>query len=88
MSDSGSAQRSLSGILVSAHTLPSGDVRLVFDQVRADSETFPQNLRSLVFATRNDYPRNLFVEMQLTDSQFQEIGENLLAMLVPNIHEP
>ena len=88
MSDSTTEQRSPVAILVSAHQLSSGEVRVVFDQVRANGDRFPQELRSEVFVTRTDVPAADLGAMQLAESRFQEIGETLMALLVPHVHRP
>src|SRR5262245_14031606 len=83
-----SSQRSPEGVLVSVHELPDGRLRFVFDHARSSSDRFPQELTSAVPITWNEYSRESVEQMQLTASQFQEIGENLVSMLVPHIHRP
>lgn len=49
------SQRSSRAVLVSVHRRPTGKIRLVFGWVEAESDVFPQRLRSTFFITHNDY---------------------------------
>ena len=76
------ATRSRKGILACIHEIGPDRIRLVFDDVHSDSETYPQTWQSGVFITWNDYDAREFRSVALSDDQFREIGEALVAFLV------
>jgi hypothetical protein len=75
-------QRARKGLAVCLRRLDDGRIRLIFDDVRADSEVWPQLWRSHVFLTHNDYDAERLCSMGLSAEQFAEIGEVLVAYLL------
>ena len=57
-------------------------MRLVFDDVVAESDQWPQFWRSHVFVTHNDYEADRLCSMALPESQFAQIGELVVAHLL------
>ena len=70
------------GIVVSAVERENGRVRLVFDDVAATSTEPPQEWRSTCLFTWNEYDPDDLADMNLSDEDFQRIGE----MVVARIH--
>ena len=77
-----SAQRARRGISVCLHPLEDGRLRLVFDDVVAESDQWPQFWRSHVFVTHNDYEAERLRSMGLSENQFAQIGELVVAHLL------
>ena len=75
------ARRAKKGIIASIHDSEGGRLRLVFDDAHSDSDEYPQLWRSGVFITHNEYDAEAFNDLRLSDEQFREIGENLVAFL-------
>lgn len=81
MANSEGAQRSTEGIVLSIHRAADGRIRLVIDDVIADSDQWPQTWTSHRFFTRNDYDAARFLSSDLTEEQLAEIGANVVARL-------
>ena len=70
----------MSGVVACAVT--EGDrVRLVFDDARASSKSYPQEWRAMSFFTETSFPADAFDEAELTDDDFAKIGFALVARL-------
>jgi hypothetical protein len=74
-------QRARRGLAVSIHRTSEGAVRLVIDDVVAESDQWPQLWRSHVFVTRNDYDATRFLASDLTDEELVQIGAAIVARL-------
>ena len=59
----------------------SGGVRLVIDDVLADSDEWPQNWRSHRFVTRRDYASASFDPEALGEDELLAIGRTVAACL-------
>jgi hypothetical protein len=77
-----SGLRARRGVTVSLRRLENGQLRLIFDDVVADSEQWPQSWRSHVFFTHNDYDAERLCTMGLSENQFAQIGEAVVARLL------
>lgn len=74
-------QRAKKGLVLCIHRTSEGKLRLVMDDVVAESDRWPQTWRSHVFVTRNEYDPEGFLEAQLTEAEFAEIGFTVVARL-------
>ncbi|CAG0963308.1 hypothetical protein MYXO_00883 [Myxococcaceae bacterium] len=79
--DSENEQRAKRGLVLCIHRTREGKLRLVIDDVIAESDRWPQAWRSHVFVTRNEYDPERFLESQLTEAEFAEIGATAVASL-------
>ena len=70
------------GIVISAVERDSGRIRLAFDDVTATSTESPQHWRATSLFTWNEYDPADIENMSLSDEDFQNIGE----MVVARIH--
>jgi hypothetical protein len=77
-----SALRARNGVAVCLRRLESGQLRLIFDDVVAESDRWPQSWRSHVFFTHNDYDAQQLCSMRLSENQFAQIGEAVVARLL------
>jgi hypothetical protein len=79
--------RAKEGVAVCLRDLGDGRSRLIFDDVVADdpSERAPV-WRHKAFFTHNAYANHQLDNMQLTDQQFQEIGQAIVARLLAINH--
>ncbi|MGB8714798.1 MAG: hypothetical protein WCD66_00380 [Rhodanobacteraceae bacterium] len=78
-----STHRATEGIVICLRDLGDGHSRLIFDDVIADDRVAPQRVwRHRVFFTHNAYPNESLDNMELSDEQFQEIGEAVVARLL------
>jgi len=76
------ALRARKGVAVCLRRLENGRLRLIFDDVIAESDQWPQSWRSHVFFTENDYDAQLLCTMGLSENQFAQIGEAVVARLL------
>jgi len=78
-----SNHRAKEGIVVCLRDLGDGQSRLIFDDVMADDPTVRERVwRHKVFFTHNAYDNHHLERMELSDQQFQEIGEAVVARLL------
>lgn len=70
------------GIVISAVERDSGRIRLVFDDAAATSSAAPQQWQAVHLFTWNEYDPADIENMGLSDEDFQNIGE----MVVARIH--
>ena len=81
--DTDSNHRAKEGIVICLRDLGDGRSRLIFDDVVADDPTARDRIwRHKVFFTHNAYPNNDLDHMKLSDQQFQEMGEAVVARLL------
>ena len=74
--------RARKGVSVCLRRLENGQMRLIFDDVIADSDQWPQLWQSHVFFTHNDYDAKRLCAMGLSENQFAQIGEAVVARLL------
>ena len=75
--------RSESGLAVCLRDMGNGTSRLFFDDIKADKEENPINWKHDYFYTFTpELDNNAIDEMELTDVQFQYIGETIVARLL------
>ena len=74
--------RSRKGLAICLRPLQNAQLRLIFDDVIADSDRWPQVWRSHVFFTHNDYNAERLCAMNLSENQFAQIGEAVVARLL------
>jgi hypothetical protein len=74
--------RARNGVAVCLRRLEDGRLRLIFDDVVADTDQWPQSWRSHVFFTHNDYDEQQLCGMRLSENQFAQIGEAVVARLL------
>jgi hypothetical protein len=79
--DSENEQRAKSGLVLCIHRTSEGRLRLVIDDVVAESDRWPQMWRSHVFVTRNEYDPERFLSSELTEAEFADIGATVVASL-------
>ncbi|MFC5436012.1 hypothetical protein ACFPME_05545 [Rhodanobacter umsongensis] len=78
-----STHRAKEGIVICLRDLGDGSSRLIFDDVVADDPAARQRVwRHKVFFTHNAYPNESLDNMELSDEQFQKIGEAVVARLL------
>lgn len=77
-----SSRRSRRGLAICLRALEDGRLRLVFDDVIADSEEWPQLWKSHVFFTHTGFDAERLRSMSLSESQFAQIGEAVVARLL------
>ena len=78
-----SGHREKEGMTVSLRDLGDGQSLLVFDHVVAGNLAASERVwRHKVFSTHNVYPNDRLDAMELSDQQFQEIGEVVVAHLL------
>lgn len=77
-----SGQRARKGLAVCLRRLEDGRIRLIFDDVIADSDEWPQLWKSHVFVTHNDYDAERLCAMGLSENHFAQIGETVVAYLL------
>ena len=78
-----SGHRAKEGIAVCLRDLGDGHSLLIFDGVIADDLAAPERVwRHKAFSTHNMYPNDRLDSMELSDQQFQEIGEVVVAHLL------
>lgn len=78
-----SGHRAKEGVVVCLRDLGDGHSLLIFDRVVADDPDAPERVWShKVFSTHNVYPNDRLDFMGLSDQQFQEIGEIVVAQLL------
>jgi hypothetical protein len=70
------------GLAACLRQLENGQIRLTFDDVIADSEEWPQSWCSHVFFTHSDYDAQHLCTMSLSEGQFAQIGEAVVARLL------
>jgi hypothetical protein len=81
MTDVDDTIRGKVGIVISAVARDSGRIRLVFDDVAATSTESPQHWRATCLFTWNEYDPADIENMSLSDEDFQNIGENVVARI-------
>jgi hypothetical protein len=74
--------RARKGLAICLRPLENGQLRLIFDDIIADSEQWPQRWRSHVFVTHNDYDAGRLCAMGLSENEFAQIGEAVVACLL------
>lgn len=74
-------QRAKKGLVLCIHRTSEGKLRLVMDDVVAESDRWPQAWRSHVFVTHNEYDPERFLDSQLTEAEFADIGFTVVATL-------
>jgi hypothetical protein len=79
--DPDNGQRAKKGLVLCIHRTSEGRLRLVIDDVVAESDRWPQSWRSYIFVTRNEYDPERFLESQLTEAELADIGANVVARL-------
>lgn len=78
-----SRHRAKEGIVICLRDLGDGNSRLIFDDVVADDPTARERIwRHKVFFTHSAYPNDHLDNMELSDQQFQQIGEAVVARLL------
>jgi hypothetical protein len=77
-----SGHRARRGVAICLRPLEGGRLCLIFDDVVADSDQWPQLWRSHVFFTQKDYEAQQFQSMGLSENQFAQIGEAVVARLL------
>jgi hypothetical protein len=80
--DESGGQRARKGLAVCLRPLENGQLRLIFDDVIADSDRWPQLWKPYVFFTHNDYDAERLCAMGLSENQFAQIGEAVVARLL------
>jgi hypothetical protein len=75
-------RRAKEGVVVCLRDLGNGSSRLIFDDVVAESENNPTAWRFGTFFTWNTYANAELDKMNLSDDQFQRLGEALVARLL------
>jgi hypothetical protein len=81
--ETNSTHRAKEGIVICLRDLGDGRSRLIFDDVVADDPGCGERVwRHKVFFTHNAYPNDQLDGMELSDQQFQEIGEAIVARLL------
>jgi len=74
--------RARKGLAISLRPVDRGQIRLIFDDVISDSDQWPQLWHSHVFFTHNDYDTESLRKMNLSEKQFAQIGEAVIARLL------
>ena len=75
--------RAKEGIVICLRDLVDGSSRLIFDHVVTDTPSASERVwRHKVFSTHNAYDNDQLDSMELSDQQFQEIGETVVALLL------
>ena len=78
-----STHRAKEAIVVYLRDLGDGNSHLIFDDVVADDPTARKRVwRHKVFFTHDAYPNDQLDNMELSDQQFQKIGEAVVARLL------
>ena len=78
-----STHRAKEGIVICLRDLGDGRSRLIFDDVVADDPAARERIwRHKVFFTHNAYSNDHLDSMELSDQQFQDIGEAVVARLL------
>jgi len=75
-------RRARKGISICLRRLDDGRLRLIFDDVVADSERWPQLWKSHVFISHNDFDARRLTTMDLSEYQFAQIGQLIVARLL------
>lgn len=70
------------GVIACVRPMPNGKTRLIFDDANADSARNPTAWTPERLFTWNDYDASRFADVELTQEQFAQIGENLVMRLV------
>ena len=74
--------RSSPAVVVCLRNLGNGQSRLIFDDVKGDSEKNPVSWMFETFCTWNAYDNKQLDEMKLSADDFKRIGEVLVARLL------
>jgi hypothetical protein len=77
-----SGLRARKGLAVCLRPLENGQMRLIFDDVIAESDQWPQLWQSQVLFTHNDYDAERLCAMGLSEDQFAQIGEAVVLRLL------
>jgi hypothetical protein len=75
-------KRSKKGIVICLRDIGDGTSRIIFDDVIGDTQENPINWQFNCFYTWNYYDNKILNSMKLTDREYQEIGENIVARLL------
>jgi hypothetical protein len=82
MPDNDDAIRSQRGVVACLRDMGNGTSRLILDDATSDSLTNPIAWSFESFYTWNDYSDADLARMNLSDGEYQAIGQNLVARLL------
>ncbi|HEX4476728.1 MAG TPA: hypothetical protein VH142_16685 [Polyangiaceae bacterium] len=75
------SDRGVVGVVCSIVVLPSGAIELVLDDVECAGTSFPREWKTTHSSARNNYGRREFMNVELSERQFADIGLNVAIRL-------
>ena len=72
----------MNGVAAFITKQPDGNLRLIFNYVSATDTSDTPNWRHITLFTYNDYDPDALANTSLSDADFAQIGQNIVARLI------